>query len=252
MAKFSMEEARVCIKSPCKELINEEVEVCIDGIMFHIILREDSSLLRDDDVKRKSLDDDIVSEADLEEEELDSETEVGGGGETEYGEEGSTCQHQMERERSGFKKVYKDMTYHNQHSFNLKENENNIGQKVLFDPITKGIVLEVSPGHALNAPLAFDESKEDTVLEEADGHEVATVKLGTAGTILLSKEMALDFTNDEYSRTNFINYVELDGSGSGVSMGQKEKALLFFDRACSYIKSPKRSKKRSFFIWGRR
>lgn len=57
LTKLSMEEARVYIKSPCKEVIFEVVEVLVDDVLFSITLCEDPSLLKEYTVQRKYSDD---------------------------------------------------------------------------------------------------------------------------------------------------------------------------------------------------
>lgn len=52
-----MEEARICVKTGRKDLINEIVKANIDGDTFIISLREDSSLLKDIVTARRSMDD---------------------------------------------------------------------------------------------------------------------------------------------------------------------------------------------------
>lgn len=81
LAKHSMEEAIICNKSPCQDLINEEIEVCVDGIIFPITVREDPSLLKEDLVHRKSVEEEEESE-DVSEEGWETEAEDGGGGES--------------------------------------------------------------------------------------------------------------------------------------------------------------------------
>lgn len=59
MTRLNMEEARVCIKSECKVLIYEEVNVSIEGKVFAIHMREDPPLMKAEVVERKCLEEEF-------------------------------------------------------------------------------------------------------------------------------------------------------------------------------------------------
>ncbi|XP_058775830.1 uncharacterized protein LOC131650116 [Vicia villosa] len=58
VARSSMEEARICIKSGWKEVINVTVKAVIDGVSFFVSMREDPSLLKEMVPVRRNLEED--------------------------------------------------------------------------------------------------------------------------------------------------------------------------------------------------
>lgn len=80
LARLSMEEARVCIKTSCKELINDFINVVVDRVAFIIKMREDHSLMKEEVVGRKTMDEEVLVVSDSKEEEIALEEVDNGGG----------------------------------------------------------------------------------------------------------------------------------------------------------------------------